>query len=236
MNLTNLKHKAENAFNRAQEKVLTSKYLALRALDYHFFKATGRALDIHWIYPAKELEEKLNLSGISREYKMPNGKTMLRVAKETLYQDKNVTELNAVLKEIIALNPELSTISYDKTHERNIVDFIMGITSGFNPDDISFYLQTQPKDYNHVLTKAQLERLAVCDIFSEKLETPLGWIPSKQTLEKITQQKNIPYETLSEEALYKKALELEVRYREEGCITPELLRPSNNQKPNHEPS
>ena len=222
----NIKDRLKRKFNMLNDYANQIKGDALRAIDIQFFKATGRALPIQWRYPAQEFEKQLNIKNISRIYIMPDNKTMLRIAKETKFKEQNLEERNHTLSAIIKLNPELKKINYDKTEELDVEDFLFGVTSGFNPDDINYYIQTNSKKPGTLLNKGQTEKLAMHYFAQEQMNIRHIWHASRPTLQSIAKQTGHGEFNPSPEELYKKALELEEKLK--PIFNPELINPHND--------
>jgi len=134
--------------------------------------------------PAWEFERANDVKGIAGRYVIPDGMTaysyerrMLRSVKKNLAQSWRKLRL---------ANPELSRIRIDKTDAFSVYDAHMGVTSGFNIDDINFFMALRQRIEAVALYVrsspvhgARLERIdAIC-------RARLQWVPSPKTARKM---------------------------------------------------
>ncbi len=123
--------------------------------------------------------------------------------KRELYQfleEKRFALLKEMYKELEALNPELKDFKFDRDNTQHLSDVVHGVITGFNLDDIAYYLSTERRIVNfirhnptiHIDAEAYVEEF---DAFHEKVREHLGgrsaemgWVPSEATLKKIWEQ------------------------------------------------
>lgn len=179
---------------------------------YHFF---DRWKERPQLSPALELEKSCNISGISQEYTIPEGRT--RASIESDYSEylkrrihgiipavlfvEDIRQIKSLLRkswegtlseeywenkmaedaqELIALNPILEAIQCDFSDPDNQYHFVFGVTSGFNIDDIQYFLDCQSN------ARGVEEGFYASRALEEQLDIDIGWIPSPKTIEKIT--------------------------------------------------
>lgn len=166
--------------------------------------------------PMKEFEEKTGLTGLSFDYKMPEGKDastveidyeIIRLGSGILYdldRSPNVFDFKpsvmpeqrqiylCYVRDLISslkdLNPELRGVALKQDNVDQSVDFILGVTSGYNPDDIAYYL-SKKWDQTHWMKTPHIRALndSLQDIFNDK-DLLVGGIVSPQTTQKVDQQ------------------------------------------------
>ena len=156
---------------------------------------------------AVNLEEKYGLKGVAGRYRFVDGKEacwaeygyrkrfMKYFHAEKMKESDNpvareaakivlekspdaLKEINAEIKKLQALNPELKRLNYNPNKILESYQALIGVTSQYNPDDVNYFLhslRTGKRD------KALEER-------KEKLGINLGWQPAAATLDKIESQ------------------------------------------------
>lgn len=145
-----------------------------------------------WIYPACEFEKASGMRGISENYHMPNDMTLYEAYAHVCALVDNALGHNMsgqfsqqailpadlpilnFLENIVALNPSLQYIDYNPQNIEQVIDFLAGITSGYNPEDIDFFLKERPSRYNDYL-----------DALSLKIDLRIRFIPAPKTFAKI---------------------------------------------------
>jgi hypothetical protein len=169
-----------------------------------------------WVFPALEFEKATGMRGIGHIYKMPGGITMREAfvhlknilgnrdfyefikaafAKNALSAKNNevMTKIGKFAREIIDLNPELKKVSFDKEDAIETEDFIAGVLSGYNPEDIDFFLSDYEWDHEREkrvwllqVTIGRSIEWAASDLTLEKIRIYYGlenWEPSKKELD-----------------------------------------------------
>lgn len=162
-----------------------------------------------WSYPARMLEETAGIQGISARWNMPEGKTEHEIGLETeelfirtgpgfgfynlrtcktLFRKLATGQFEGAdwkkqahdrLLQIIELNPQLSAVRYNPDSENSILIFLYGITSGFNAQDIDYFLnRTEEERTSDEEIQQQL---------SKEIGHKILWFPSPQTREQIRQ-------------------------------------------------
>jgi len=116
-------------------------------------------------YPALQFERYFGLRDIGRTWQMPGGISMAAMERQLWgcgfldYDISNDTILTTATAEqypaiamrfataqqlatdFIDLNPDLRRVDFDPTHWEQIKSFILGVTSGFNSNDIQYWLK-----------------------------------------------------------------------------------------------
>lgn len=145
--------------------------------------------------PALELEASDNLTGIGQAYAFPAGVSadILESYVMALHWSMrhNVTPplatlgaLHKVVDTLVALNPALETIRYHRHDFMQAYHLAMGVTSGFNPKDIAFFvsgktLATEDDSYRSQRALAE----------SMVSNRRLSWAPAPETMARIIRQK-----------------------------------------------
>jgi hypothetical protein len=174
-------------------------YHALRLCPGLLTKAFNAAAvpDDPHVRPALVFAEENGLSGIGRTYALPPGLDAETIEAYVLalrwtaraglmtpqrYAER-MQELGAALEEI---NPALAALAYDRTEAPAVFDVVMGVTSGFNTDDIQFFI-----DGNY-FARAIADR-AYADKYrrAEEGHSRIGWVPSPKTLDRIIAQRRL---------------------------------------------
>jgi hypothetical protein len=142
----------------------------------------------NWSYPAHDFEELSGLEGLAHDYNIPTGldldlEQVAFVAKEFYSRDakNSVYVIAAVLLES---NPELKTVKFTTPDEAYM--FLTGVGSGFNPDDIDFFI-------NEIEKWPDEEAQRYMDSVKQELNAmdfpkSTGWAISPKTLELIREQ------------------------------------------------
>lgn len=91
------------------------------------------------------------------------------------------------------LNPALEQVRFDRTDQSLCLHFIVGVTSGFNPSDLQFYLDEKLKNdldeamaYRRTGPKGQLDTR--CDEIFGKDSCMVQWVPSPETMAHINRE------------------------------------------------
>lgn len=162
-----------------------------------------------WGYPARMLENEAGISGISAHWKMPEGTTEYGIGLDTeelfirtgpgfgyynvrtcktLFRKLATGQFEGAgwkkqahdqLLKIIELNPQLKAVRYNPDSSNNIITFLYGITSGFNAQDINYFLNRTEKE---ATADPEIQQK-----LSEEIGYPVSWFPSPQTRDKIRQ-------------------------------------------------
>lgn len=85
---------------------------------------------------------------------------------------------------MVRLNPPLAAVAVDRANPNHVYDALHGAASGFNPDDINFYLRTrwiEGKMPALLIASGTRAVENLCGVMPE-------WITSPQTLDKIGEQ------------------------------------------------
>lgn len=161
-------------------------------------------------YPARRFELSNNLRNIAGHYKIPNGMTAdayekrirKKLDKEVNLeaQRKNITGgFRIVLKmmkspkfhldswhKLVRLNPVLTDVQIDKENAMDLFNAHFGVTSGFNIDDINFYIAQEHRGVLPAQDARAMpdhgERLKRIEAVSK---TSVNWVMSPKTARKV---------------------------------------------------
>ncbi len=154
--------------------------------------------------PAVHFEQVHNLSGIAGHYHFPDttGTDRLslqnRIWKEFGAQQLPHEELDRIYKELLRLNPDqLRAIEIKPGATEELRDVVHGIVSGFNHEDINFYIKRAhgdlPLKQLGVAGERAREEISTRIMQRLKINAPMHWTASESTLDKIWQQvKDLP--------------------------------------------
>jgi hypothetical protein len=163
------------------------------------------------IHPARKFELFNHIRGIAGRYKIPQGMTAKQyeekhrllmqetlltsvpnkdIAPHILWQETRTIQPPAFLQEswdrLVKLNPILKTIKMNSDNTRDLYNAHMGVTSGFNTDDINFYIE---RDNDGGQAAKQAREMPVHGDMLKRINavsaTHLNWVPSPQTAQKI---------------------------------------------------
>ena len=147
--------------------------------------------------PAARLSKRYKLTNIAGTYRMPQGLSApvieaYCIANATLaFEGKLAQEdahdnLRTVIDRLIDINPSLKNVRCAMNQYRACYDFALGITSGFNSDDIQFFIDGNffQKSMDNPAYAAKFN--AACTALGSDT---LGWVPAPQTLDRIIAQK-----------------------------------------------
>jgi hypothetical protein len=143
--------------------------------------------------PAQMFEARYGVSGISREYRMPAGRSMMEMEAllwDEVFEDsvdpmaQRMERGRHYVAAFKALNPELRNITVDPDDYVAVRDFLHGVTSGFNPDDIEFRLHAPDADQ----CCEQISRITNILVRQEFYDANVAWFPSPQTAALIVEQ------------------------------------------------
>lgn len=186
-------HLTPEAVRRDQTRVV---YYMNEMYRHALTHAFNTAANPHHSQPAIETAQRHGLNNVSGDYKLPRGlsapvlETYFMVLRH-MYLPKNTSEqtyahMQDVLARIEKLNPQLATLSYDRSNLYNCYDVLMGVTSGFHIDDIQHYL-----DGNFY--KKSMENPAYAAkhaaVVAHLNDNELYWVPSPKTMDRILAQK-----------------------------------------------
>lgn len=230
--MQSLKNYCQYKFGKAAELSYRAKHNALSLIDYNFFKVTGRVLNLYWEYPARNFEKQAGIDGISRTYKMPEDKTMIRIAKQTGFEigkgGTTLDHLNEIADKIIQLNPDLLEVKYSRDNPQDVRDLIFGVTSAFNPEDINYFINTNSKhEVDKPLPYRMAKRLIVANLYEEKTGVFLTWIPSPETLNIISSKLGLEKFSFTQNDLHEGAIKLSKIYGS-NVVDPQMFESSQD--------
>lgn len=163
--------------------------------------------------PAVVFEQAHGLTGIAGRYRFPEGNGLDRLSLQhriwPAYGVQHLPhdEMVTIISHLEKLNPELvSQIQFNRNVPKELRDVVHGMVSGFNVDDINLFMKraTSGIDPNKlVYTAEEVARDAFEAKIMQRLKinNPIQWVASEQTLEKIWQQvKDRPIITTLERA------------------------------------
>ena len=143
---------------------------------------------------ALALEQKTGFTNIAGHYTMPgdlhaheleNYAQMIRNLSQNnkIPRAEGLDKLHAVWSSLRRLNPELNSITLHRDDLMQVFHAVMGVTSGFNPDDIHEFIhiggaqmRSSAPDY-----RARVRKV-------ENALGHIGWVPSLKTLDTIIGQ------------------------------------------------
>ncbi|MBK6896927.1 MAG: hypothetical protein IPH06_10090 [Alphaproteobacteria bacterium] len=152
--------------------------------------------------PAHAFEQETGMTGISYSYVLPEDLQPENTRPESSFHSLvNVWDAAAqnrlyqMVDETLALNPGsgLERIPLDRTSPQAIQDFLHGVVSGFNADDIHYYLSLHGllssgnDDAGFQKIPGYKDRIAQAAL-EHRLGHQLGWLASPQTIDRIKQQ------------------------------------------------
>lgn len=164
-------------------------------LQKAFNRVARKSSDRHQ-RPALLLQAEFGLTDIGCDYKMPEGIAHKKIEAYVLclmwaYRQEQLPAavfgpaMHELLDRMEDLNPELKRLRYDRTDARRLFDAAMGVTSGFNIDDMQFFLDG---NYGYIAEKNP-QWVAKHETVKRLLGIMgPGWVASEPTLDKIAAQ------------------------------------------------
>ncbi len=152
--------------------------------------------------PARAFEQATGITGIAYTYALPEDLQPERAETGVSYNSLCMVwdaaaqnRLYQMVDETLALNPGsgLERIPLDRTSPQAIQDFLHGVVSGFNSDDIHYYLSLHGllisgnDDAGFQKIPGYKDRIAQAAL-EHRLGHQLGWLASSQTLDHIKRQ------------------------------------------------
>lgn len=147
--------------------------------------------------PAKAFEQTTGIKNIAGHYDFAGlSRDQIEIVARRVATDgrKETPEGHKLLSEMAQLlkleNPVLNGVKYNPQDTHQVWDMIMGAASGFNVDDMNFYIHENQwagkpgrQDYNKAIDKLKA-------VVEERYPNQggLGWIPSLETCKKIETQ------------------------------------------------
>ena len=159
-----------------------------------------------WTFPAHEFETGTGFIGISGNWNIPGGYNDTELAVllmdthfegmplfSTKTYSLSIEQASNLLDQFKALNPALEDIDADRSETFDIFNIIMGVLSGFNADDIGFFVERDRKKRNAEITELDFkvmrsqEKTRTAQL-SDQAGAPIHWVPSPNTFENIRKQ------------------------------------------------
>ena len=148
-----------------------------------------------WRFPARELEQRTGMRGISARWIMPDGKTEKDYGTALRRTGIDTPEAQALAREelqkLMALNPELRSLNIDPEKTSAPYHILMGTASGLNKDDIQHFINEYTEFQEYAIDPETGEEYPITMNSPEKaiLEKAIGasikWTISEQTMKKI---------------------------------------------------
>ena len=154
-----------------------------------------------WSMPAHDFERRSGAIGIAADYRFPNNLSPVEAISEyvrlcgldqgdkslsVLYNSQSVrSEALAYIYDVLALNPALKKVRCNFYSPHDAGHFMMGVASGFNADDIDFFINEWMLALD-TLRRAQYKQYV--DALNVKLGVKTYFIPSPPTVSKIKEQ------------------------------------------------
>ena len=110
--------------------------------------------DYDYKAPALEFEKRAGIAGVGRRYAIPRDHDMQSLEHEIKRRIKwadipmEERQRRAALyaRVVTRLNPELERVRYNKSDLGDTWTFLLGVTSGFNPDDIDWFINADREE------------------------------------------------------------------------------------------
>lgn len=152
--------------------------------------------------PAHAFEQATGMTGIAFNYVLPeelqqehqkDGNSFFSLCR--VWDESAQSRIFGLVDKVIALNPGsgLDRIALDRTRPQAVQDFLHGVLSGFNADDISHYLSL----YGHLTTGNSAESFQKIPGYEDRIRQgalenrighQLGWLASSETLDTVKRQ------------------------------------------------
>lgn len=192
---TRLFRKVVNSFGVNMNTPLCRAFgSAVNNFEKGIYKYTGNVPGARWdARYAEDFENKYGVAGISHDYLLPEGRTARDIELELWFssQGRMLEWRSNMVDKIIALNPELSDLKYDRENLQSLEDIIGGVTTGFNSDDIEYYVrwvEDNPDLNERVFSQNGVRKVIEHEATKLMLGVGICWFPALSTLETIKEQ------------------------------------------------
>ena len=151
--------------------------------------------------PAVAFEEAHGLSGIAGRYQFSTEPGMDRASLQRKIwkpgegmQKLHEAEIKSIFNMLELHNPEhVSKIVFDRSKPKHVKDVVHGMVSGFNTDDINYFMRRSysPHSLEHPVWIAEDAKRTAAEVKimqRTQLKPRMQWIASDPTLDKIWQQ------------------------------------------------
>ncbi len=146
--------------------------------------------DYHYHAPALEFEDRIGIAGVGRRYAMPPDHDMESLEHEikrrikwcAISLDERLKRAQDYADILTRLNPELQKTRYDRDDLTDVWHFLLGVTSGFNPDDIDFFINADREELRSGRNNDKVTNV-LSATFNDHAR--LGWRPSAPTADLI---------------------------------------------------
>ncbi len=146
--------------------------------------------------PAADFEQKYGLRHIARSYHLPQGISapeleayaLLMHYRSDLPRAVYLGKMAALWEDLVDRNPDLGKIKYDLAKNPDAHYFLaQGVASGFNPDDIGYFVQKQAekKPPYAEMTRSR-PYISLAAAFNEA--AGMQWAAAPETLARIARQ------------------------------------------------
>lgn len=138
--------------------------------------------------PAVQYERQAKMRGLSQFYVLPDN---IRAAdlEDLIVTARPGPFVTALSRRVEKLNPILKKIPYNRDSHVAHFRVIMGVVSGFNVDDISYFMRSISRNGSPALNSRKKSPTKQMIAFIEAAgRPPMQWAPSRKTLEKICQR------------------------------------------------
>ncbi len=163
---------------------------------------TDYVLPVRWP-SAEAIETHLEKWGdLAKEFLHP-----LEILLPSKWRNKSaekevLTDLNTILDELIQLNPELKSVDYDRTKFAEVWPVLQGVASGFNTDDINYFLEIRIRNKTsegHEIERSSAKNKIYAKILlvypaehhqhlQDHFIDHMNWIASPQTVQNVQTQ------------------------------------------------
>lgn len=152
-------------------------------------KILAQAFNNAYREPARRYEKTYKLSGIAGKYRFPKSLPARKIQDDGHWK-KDYATLTGTWKKLVDRNPCLKQIKTQEGNRRELVDALMGVVSGFNVNDINFFLDLSRKNLPAGSYSEQLPAFKeIYDWIRQKTgQNDIYWVPSLPTLQKMKSQ------------------------------------------------
>ena len=139
--------------------------------------------------PARRYEKMYGLCDIAGKYRFPKSLSAKEIQDDGHWK-KDAGSLTVIWKKLVDRNPVLKNVREPTACKRDLVDAVMGVVSGFNVNDINFFLELSRKNLPAGSYSEKLpEFKEIYDWLQQKTgRNDIYWVPSLPTLKKIKTQ------------------------------------------------
>ena len=139
--------------------------------------------------PARQFEKAYGLSGIAGKYRFPKSLPAQKIEDDG-YWKEDYESLTKTWKKLTDRNPCLKNIKVTEGSRHDFANAVLGVSSGFNVDDINFFLEMSKKGIpagKYVSEQPEFKK--IYDWIRQATgRDDIFWVPSLPTFKKIKRQ------------------------------------------------